>query len=291
MVSPDSITQDIAQQYRRTGTWRIPADRMPLLLGINATDFYQQLYLASNRPGGTIEAGTITRTFGPRCVGEFVDVLELFCPTAAEAALYELGVFLPHHDRIELSAHFFERVAADSRAHTIDFEAFHGMLRHLPDFERARDAYFKEFFPLGSLIERTVSDFVRGREFRVPDLAARTASEVLERMCRSRAMEISRLLFFIGDNLYGFAVERGYADSPHADSEQSSCKECVLEERLEWACEVMGVSANELNTPALKRRYKTLMLRYHPDVNPAGHRVAQQINSAYALLTEIRVRS
>jgi curved DNA-binding protein CbpA len=53
---------------------------------------------------------------------------------------------------------------------------------------------------------------------------------------------------------------------------------------LERARRVLELDGRPLDVAELKRRYKRLMKRFHPDVNPGGLRRCQEINAAYALL-------
>ena len=46
----------------------------------------------------------------------------------------------------------------------------------------------------------------------------------------------------------------------------------------------MGLGAEPLTLERLKSRYKQLMKRFHPDVNPSGLRRCQEINVAYSTL-------
>jgi curved DNA-binding protein CbpA len=46
----------------------------------------------------------------------------------------------------------------------------------------------------------------------------------------------------------------------------------------------MGLPDQPLAADALRRRYRELMKRYHPDVNPSGLERCKEINAAYAVL-------
>ena len=63
-------------------------------------------------------------------------------------------------------------------------------------------------------------------------------------------------------------------------------KECdfLLKIAIRNPYEVMGLS--ELSTPAeIKKRYRELALKYHPDLNPSGGELMKEINEAYSDLS------
>jgi hypothetical protein len=51
-----------------------------------------------------------------------------------------------------------------------------------------------------------------------------------------------------------------------------------------WAIEVMGLEEETLDGEALRARYRYLMMRHHPDVDPAGLERCKDVNVAYSLL-------
>jgi DnaJ-class molecular chaperone len=46
----------------------------------------------------------------------------------------------------------------------------------------------------------------------------------------------------------------------------------------------MGLPAGEATAEDLRGRYRALMMRHHPDVDPSGLEVCKDVNAAYALL-------
>lgn len=55
------------------------------------------------------------------------------------------------------------------------------------------------------------------------------------------------------------------------------------------AYEIMGVSA-DTSFEELKKKYRQLIRRYHPDVNPNGTEMTQQINAAYDFLKDHAIK-
>ena len=54
--------------------------------------------------------------------------------------------------------------------------------------------------------------------------------------------------------------------------------------RRAWARRVMGIGARIFTAEEVRGRYRELMMRHHPDVDPAGLELCKDVNVAYALL-------
>lgn len=306
-----NVTTEIAEQFTRTGTWLLAVDDVRRLLELDYVRFYQDIYNAAHRPSGTVEVSTVTAEFGPENVGELVDLLELFAGNEAERRLGDVGAFIAHPDRVSLTQRLLETAADQARNHGIDRSSFRGMLRTLGSYERARDTYFAEFFSRDAIMEDAVGRFLDGRRFELPELAARTARSVAERLFRSRILEIQTLLVDVGLELFEIAVAEGYARRPEdefgsgefawedfqeeefneADAGRREQRTRGRDERAQhnaraWACGVLELNVDQPDAASIRRNYKRLMLRYHPDINPRGLRTAQRINRAYALLMQ-----
>ncbi len=309
----EKLAQEISDQFARHGTWRIDVEQLPNLLDVDPALFYQELYGAAFGGGNrtehsTIEPGTLTQTFDAESAGELVDVLELFAGEQAERELASLGAFLPHPLRVELTARFFDVAREEAQEHTPDWDTFRSMLRTLGSYERARDVYFAEYFSRDELMRQAARTFVAERSFRERELAEQSAVTVLQRLFRGHILELSTALASVAVTLFELAVTLGYARRPEDEFQEERAEEFrrdrasardgeqtwsrrtsgdTLHRRVGWAREVMELPRNGVDAATVKQRYKQLMLRYHPDINPGGHRTAQRINAAYGLLLEV----
>ncbi|MFW5995453.1 MAG: J domain-containing protein [Spirochaetia bacterium] len=274
-------------------SWRLAVDRIPGLLGIDHAEFYQCIYAAANEGRGTVDYSTLTRTFDQESVGELVDLLELQAGPRAEEALVELGAFIPHPLRVELTSVLFETARRQAREHSVDKEAFRGMLDVFGAYESARDAYLAEYFSRDEIVYAAAGRFVRERSFRVPDLACESAVDVLARMFRSHILELQTVLVSVGLTLFDIAVDAGYVRSyeEEAAAERGGSHahryDREVQRRVSWACDVLELRPENTDLSTVRRAYKRLMLRYHPDVNPRGLHKAKQINRAYSVLLEV----
>jgi hypothetical protein len=112
---------------------------------------------------------------------------------------------------------------------------------------------------------------------------------------RGHVLELPTLLVRVGLRLFEIAVAAGYARRPEDEAEEKKRRRAGERDGAsrgavgstdarEWACRVLELSPRDATELTVKRQYKRLMLRFHPDVNPRGLRKAQELNQAYALL-------
>ncbi|TVQ23752.1 MAG: hypothetical protein EA383_13360 [Spirochaetaceae bacterium] len=170
------------------------------------------------------------------------------------------------------------------------------MLRTFRSYESAREIYFAEYFSEQQIIRSASERFAQDRTFRFPDLAFQNAVDVLERLFSRRILELETVLWSIGAALFEIAVAAGYArrsgedynTGGRADDGESTAGRLDHEaDRLEsWAYSVLELDPERSDMSMIKRAYKGLMLRYHPDVNPRGLDKAKEINRAYSVLLE-----
>ncbi len=287
--SPEPVLQHIQGQLKNGRSWRVPVDRIPGLLDIDHTEFYRRVYTAVNSPGGTVEYSTLTQTFDQDSVGELLGVLELFCGPKAEEAFTSFGLFIPHALRVELTSILLETARIEAAGHLVDTDAFEAMLRTFRSYESARDTYFAEYLSREQLVRSASERFVQDRGFRFPGLALQTATDVLESLFSRRILELETVLWSIGAALFEIAVAAGYARryeeettaSGQEDDDDSTAGSTVL-----WAYTILEIDPEHSDISMIKRAYKRLMLRYHPDVNPRGLNKAKEINRAYSVLLE-----
>ncbi|NBC28431.1 MAG: DnaJ domain-containing protein [Spirochaetes bacterium] len=289
--SLDAVLASIRDQFAERGEWRLSTDTVRALLGLDHATFYPKVYAAAQRSGGMVELSTVTQTFTTENVGELVELLEIFVDRRAEPALTRIGAFLPQELRVELTARLLETARDRAKDHRVDPDEFREMLRARRGYEAARDLYLSHHFSRAGLIAESVERFLRDHSFDVRELAAHAAGRVLERLFRSHIVEIPTLLVGVGVRLFEMALASGYAKRPEDEAAEEASQrgpgdQASSPELRTQACRVLELEPQEANEDAIKRQYKRLMLRFHPDLNPRGLRKAQQLNEAYALLLE-----
>jgi hypothetical protein len=161
------------------------------------------------------------------------------------------------------------------------------MLRSLRGFDAARAAYLASHFGLKDLIERAVGQYCGGRRYAIPSVARGNVRRLIELYFRRHVLSEAALFAGLSQRIFRQAVEEGYVrQERRAGAAAAEGADDPWDERdaLEAARRTLGVSGLPLSRRLLRERYRGLMKRFHPDVNPAGLEKAKEINAAYSRL-------
>lgn len=211
-------------------------------------------------------------------------LLESIFGPEAEERMARAGLFVPHELGNELIARFWTVVAARVRHHRVDEATFLAMLETFRTYDEARGVYLDEHFAKDDLIQEVAQAFVRDCPFDGAANATTTCARHLSMLFRRHVLSLRAALQPVTDRLTRIALEHGYLRRRervrYYDSTQAPGQHDPIADGL---C-LLGLSGEKPDRGMLKRRYKELMKRYHPDVNPEGLETCKRINSAYSYL-------
>jgi hypothetical protein len=284
MADVDAVGQVISvirDRYEASGTWRISSDELIEMIGVSRADYYRTLYQTSEL---VVPISGVTGDFSAREPGALVTVLELFFGRVAEERISGQGIFLPHSLRVDLLDGFLARAAQTVSEHTYQEAEFADMLRAFGRYDRAMEVYLQEYFPLAPMIERAALLFVEDRSFGMPPLALTRAREILRMYFQRHVFSREAILSSVLEKLRSQAAREGYLRRKRAHREETTQGQTVARPSEGWARRTLGLETAVLTPSLLKRRYRDLMKRFHPDVNPQGLEQSKDINNAYALL-------
>jgi DnaJ-class molecular chaperone len=83
-----------------------------------------------------------------------------------------------------------------------------------------------------------------------------------------------------GENNQKYYSSYKYRSYDNYNTKQEKKPEKSKREKAKQIFEIKG----DFNASTLKKRYRELMKKYHPDINPNGLEKSQQINLAYTIL-------
>ena len=275
----DVVVELIARRIDASGRWRVSASELREELGIDALDYYQSMYEAATAERSVLGIGDITGVFSSEGPQVLLAALEVFCGAAAEARLAKAGIFFPHSSRIDIIETLIEATASATARHTFDPDELSAMLRSLKGFEAARSAYIATHFPRERLIDAAVESYCGGRRFDIPSLARANVRRLIEFFFRRHVLSEAALFAGLSERMYSQAVDEGYVKP------EGSAGGLTREpDALESARQMLGVAGLPISRGLLRDRYRSLMKRFHPDVNPDGLERAKEINAAYSRL-------
>jgi hypothetical protein len=285
---PAPVIELIAGRADTGGTWRVSSTEIRDALAVDPLDFYRRMYEAASAERSVLDLGDITGTWSEENPEVLLAALEVFCGARAEPRLANAGIFLPHESRLDIIETFLSTTASVLADHVYDAAEVSAMLRSLRGCERARTAYIRTHFPLAGLIDRAVEQYCGGKRFEIPTVARANVRRLIELFFRRHVLSEAALFAGLSHRIYRQAVEEGYEGREgHAAGAETAGGGEEETDALEAARRTLGVAGLPLSRRLLRERYRGLMKRFHPDVNPAGLERAKEINAAYSRLLAV----
>jgi hypothetical protein len=285
LCSVQPVIARIAELEQAGQPWSLRASELRGLLGLGSAEFHRGLYAAQAAGNRLVGLDSVGGSFSQSNVGELVSLLELFCGRGVEEPLERAGIFFPQPEQVEIMGCFLGEAGEALARHRLEEQEFSAMLRAFGSFERARQVYREQYFPLEELLERTASRYCAGLSFGLPALARANVRRLLEFFFRRHVLETESLFASLYERLHEQAVREGYAEPPREKQRAGRRPEGrPADTPALRARRLLGLEGGALDLRRLKSRYKSLMKIYHPDLNPQGLRRCQEINAAYTLL-------
>lgn len=273
----EQLAAAITSRVDGEGRWRLSSEEVISALAVKPVEYWRALHALRER----LHFEDAVDGFSQDSVGELVTLAESLVGPAAEQAMVRAGLFLPHALRGELVAQLLQAAGDFSTAHRPDDGELASMLRHTGSLRRAIDLYLEEHADLQAMIEETADGFAAVRGIAQPGRL--TAARFLRELFSRHVMEKAALFAGLAGRLRQAALRMGFAEP--GEQEATDREPRRDRGRLSWAREVMGLSGSRVGREALRRRYRELIMRFHPDVNPSGLERCKDITAAYALLT------
>ena len=263
-----------------TGTWSIRSEEVAALLGVDPVRFWRTVHELRDRIGFADAIDGWTQ----ETVGDLVTVLESLYGRAAEEAMTRAGLFMPWNLGIDLIEELLFRGRRFSAAHEIQTGELEAMLRHTGSVRKAIVIYFEAHVHVEALIDGCAESFRVLRD--LPPEAGFTAAAWLRRMFSRHVLDGRSLLVGLEERIRIAAAQMGFVDpEDRSRGGQEEMPNASREPaRHAWARKVMGFGQAPLSAEDLRARYRQLMMRHHPDADPAGLEKCKDVNVAYSLL-------
>jgi hypothetical protein len=277
-----NVISAITSRITAEGHWSLKTEELIAFLGADRTEYHRTVYAIKNR----IHYSEAIDRFTDDSVGDLVTVLEQFCGMGVEEVFTREGLFLPQPCRIELMDIFLRHAHEALSVHLPDYGVLDAMMRVEGNFQDAYALYLDEHFSIGKMKEMTLDDFLARGDFGAP--ARMTASHYLDTLFR-RHLITPRGLFLPLELTFAEYLRKkaghsrpdgynGYAGGANGNDRSSA---------VSRAFSIMELDPGTMTREELRSRYKSLIKRYHPDVNPHGLEKCKAINGAYSLLMQV----
>jgi hypothetical protein len=262
------------------GCWSISSEDVARLLSVEPVAFWRAVHKVRDR----ISFSEAIDGWTQDTVGDLVTVLESLIGDEAEKQMMRAGLFVPYTLGIELIEEVMFQARRMGAAHEILSDELAAMLRYTGSVRSAVGIYLNEHIDLDELLRASVELIqalhglpVRGRT---------TALRYLQTMIERHVLDRGNLLVGLVERLRLAAAQLGYIDpedQPRAGKRGAGGNAHGPDKRT-WALQVMGVEGRNYSAEELRLLYRKLMMRHHPDVDPASLEKCKDVNAAYALL-------
>ena len=251
-------------------TWNISNEKLIEVMGIRKEDFYRSLYSLRRNHSQNLNL----RSFSEK-EGDLLCLLlqQILRRADIEEEFLKSGVYFPEASLIELGQILVELIESTLKKHKLDKELFYLLVSSTKQFDDAFDSYFDDKFDLEILYERSISIFTNSRNIDTSFGADIFLKKHLQDLIKYNKISLKKITqeyrqrFYY--ELFGKIKREGKMDS--------DTRKLLEFFQLE----------DNATLKDLKKRFKELLLVYHPDVNKDGHAKTQEIIENYNKLFEL----
>lgn len=248
------------------GSWKISRDEVLEALNLDIRDVYSRIVLSQNPL-----VDYATSEFTERDAGALISLLECLGFEEAPEQFNRSGLWVPYATQVDLLSALIDEVNVVREKHIIDYEGFLSIFDHFRNFHRSLEIYLDENFPTAEIIEKAVDSVRNSNNYAL-------LKKLAEELIRREILPYWNLFTPLFEKLKTFLIAKGRLDAPGR-------KEAPINEAEREARQLFSYSIEEnITKKDLKSRYKNLMKRFHPDINPKGLEQSKEINTAYSTL-------
>jgi len=273
-----ALVERLCELSDSEGRWRISAEEIAKLLAVEQVSFWRALHDVRDR----ISFSEAIDGWTQDTVGDLVTFLENLLGAGVEEELTRAGLFLPYSLGIELIEEVMFGARRMAATHDIRSDELAAMLRYTGNVTRAVGIYLEEYVDFEELLWASIESFQALHD--IPSRGRATARRYLQRMIERHALDPGSLLVGLRERLYLTAAQLGFADSEEQPRTRRHSADGRRKDLHAWAIRVMGMDGKDYSAKDLRLQYRKLMMRHHPDIDPAGLEKSKDVNAAYALL-------
>lgn len=251
-------------------TWNISNEKLIEVMGIRKEDFYRSLYSLRRNHSQNLNL----RSFSEK-EGDLLCLLlqQILRRADIEEEFLKSGVYFPEASLIELGQILVELIESTLKKHKLDKELFYLLVSSTKQFDDAFDSYFDDKFDLEILYERSISIFTNSRNIDTSFGADIFLKKHLQDLIKYNKISLKKITQEYRQRFY-YELFGKFKREGKMDSDTRKLLEFF---QLE----------DNATLKDLKKRFKELLLVYHPDVNKDGHAKTQEIIENYNKLFEL----
>lgn len=251
-------------------TWNISNEKLIDLIGIRKEDFYRNLYNLRRNHSQSVSL----RSFSEKEADLLCILLEqIFKRNDIEEYFIRSGLYFPETSLEELSQILIELIQSTLKKHKLDKELFHLLVSSTKHFDDAFDSYFDDKFDMEILFERSISIFINSKNIDSTFGAEIYLKKHLQNLVRYNKISLKK-------------ITKEYRQRFYYELFGKFKREGKMDSETKRLLEFFGLEEGA-NLKDLKKKFKELLLIYHPDVNKEGHTKTQEIIENYNKLFDL----
>ncbi|PJZ69790.1 molecular chaperone DnaJ [Leptospira perolatii] len=282
-----SSLEDILFEIQSSCTdceWFISSEKIIEILGIRREDYYKILYTLR---GEVHQASRAAQGFKETQADLLVKLLsKILKLEGLEHEFARAGVYFDDSYLEELRDHLRELVRSKLEKHELDRELLLLLISSTKRFEDAFDSYFDDKFNLERLVSNGISEFLERKSI-LPDYGADVfLKNYFFRILNTKVFLLREITSEYRDRAYYEIFGRFRHEENKKKKKSHSRRHSRVESEdseVRKHREFLGLS-EDYSKSELRKKYKELIKKYHPDINKEGLEMTQKIIASYNFL-------
>ncbi|MBB6480402.1 J domain-containing protein [Spirochaeta isovalerica] len=272
-IALSELTNYIISISNENGHWQISRDRILELLDLDMTDVYRQIVSSTN----PLVSFSISQ-FTHNDAGALISLLETIGLDKAPEAFWNAGLWIPFAVQTDLQSFLIEQIWEERNNHLIEYESFLSIFDRFGNFHRSIDIYLEEYFPHGPITDRAIGKLLTSINVDPGENRIRLLRSLAYELFRREIIPYRNLFSRFIPELKNYLISKGRIEPPARPRSPVSEEEKIARRLFAYSPDQPIILKD------LKDRYKNLMKKYHPDINPEGLEKSKEINRAYCQL-------
>lgn len=244
----------------------IPVSEVLSHLDLSLEEYFRFRY--NNRGSSARSLGDIPEDFTEKNTDELLDLLEHRGYSLALTRMEQSGLHFSSQKRIDLEEFFISVTLNRIRSHVVDEDLLETSLAGCLNPDDGYRFYMDACFDRNELMDQAVAHYLEYRELEDHALSRRILKDHLQRCFLTGQIDWDTIIHSCYEDLFPHRKARGTAHlSP-------DLQQALQEMELDYVPD----------REELKRKFRSLMFRYHPDRNPDGLEKTRRINESYCIL-------
>ncbi len=263
--------------------WDVPLDFVLQLVELSREEFYRYVY-AERDPGNWTEH--MPESFTAENTQDLIFFLEHAGLNRAGELFHAAGYYFTEDHLLNWFEFFHSVTLSRMQSHSIDAELLETAMAGCQRFADAVEFYGHCKFDEDEMIAFAARLFLEQRGIDQHRVSSGILTEFLKRQIHQRNLIWEHLYRSIFGLLRDNALRLNLAGAEEIDEFENAQGEIsLLDPELTGALKTLEMPADRLpEREPLKKSYRALLKRFHPDLNPQGQEKTRDLIAAYSLV-------